>query len=77
MHLKSNQSEIKQFEIPSNIQFWMNTCVDLDNQAAIYEISLTVFVCTGLFVAFVFSYPTISVNDELTINRTLRIRADK
>ncbi|CAF3708847.1 unnamed protein product [Adineta steineri] len=58
MHLKLNQSEIKQFEIPSNILFWMNECltvenntiIDLNNQQLIDDISLTVFICTTLLV---------------------------
>lgn len=45
MHLKLNGSSMKKFQIPSNIQFWMNTCITLENNEAffIYEISLTVF----------------------------------
>ncbi|CAF1248247.1 unnamed protein product [Rotaria sp. Silwood1] len=62
MHLKLNQSELKKFEIPINVQFWMNTCskkdnsilVNLNDQATIDEISFTVFVCTiSLFLVFI------------------------
>jgi hypothetical protein len=56
-----NQSQMKQFAIPSSVQFWMNTCstkddetmVDMNNQSLVYEISFTVFFCANLFLAFV------------------------
>lgn len=61
MHFKINQSQMKKFQIPPNVQFWMNTCstvnifknIDLNNQASICEISFTVIVFTGLFVVFI------------------------
>ncbi|CAF0863323.1 unnamed protein product [Rotaria sp. Silwood1] len=62
MDLKLNQSELKKFEIPINVQFWMNTCskkdnsilVNLNDQASIDEISFTIFVCTiSLFLVFI------------------------
>jgi hypothetical protein len=42
------------FQIPSNVQFWINTCslTDFNNQPFFYEISLTVFICTNLFVVY-------------------------
>jgi hypothetical protein len=58
MHLKMNRSEMKQFEIPSSVRFWMYNCLNntvshSNNPASIDEISLTVFVCASLFVAFI------------------------
>ena len=58
MHLKMNQSEVKQFEIPANVLFWTKTCltvenntgVDLDNQVLFYEISFAVFISTSVFL---------------------------
>jgi carboxylesterase type B len=52
MNLKLNQSHMKQFQIPSNIQFWKNTCltvgdntsIDVNNQLLTYEISLFVLL---------------------------------
>jgi len=57
MNLKLNQSHMKKFQIPSNVQFWSNTCEnntidDLINQALFFEITLTVSFCTSLFLLY-------------------------
>jgi carboxylesterase type B len=51
MHLKLNQSQMKKFDIPSNVQFWMKTCL-AHNQGLIVEISLTIFFCTTVFIIY-------------------------
>ncbi|CAF1277864.1 unnamed protein product [Rotaria magnacalcarata] len=58
MHFNMNQNEMKKFEIPLSVQFWMNTCstietsksIDLNDQASTDEISFTLFSFTSLFV---------------------------
>lgn len=53
MHLKLNQSSIEKFQIPSTVQFWMNPCLTIENnEALIYDISVTVFFCITLFVVY-------------------------
>jgi len=56
MHLQVNQSEIKKLNIPSGVLFWTNKCLinnenftkiaQKNNQASIYKISLTIFICS-------------------------------
>ncbi len=58
MHLQVNQSEIKKLKIPSGVLFWTNNCsinnenstkiAQKSNQASIYKISLTIFICSLL-----------------------------
>ena len=75
MHLKLNQSEMKPFEIPANVQFWMNTCSATDTSSMIYdndqitieEIEWIVVACTGLFFAFFVSYSTMQSFDNVVI----------
>lgn len=51
MQLKAPKSEMKSFEIPSNVQFWMKTCPRTDeHQVSFEEISWTLFFCTSLSV---------------------------
>ena len=51
MQLKAPRSEMKSFEIPSNIQLWMKTCPRTDeHQVFNEEISWTLFFCTSLSV---------------------------
>jgi hypothetical protein len=55
MHLQVNQSEIKKLSIPSGVLFWKTDCpikneiAQKRNQAIIYQISLTIFLCSLLF----------------------------
>jgi hypothetical protein len=54
MHLQVNQSEIKKLIIPSGVLFWKTDCpikneiAQKRNQARIYQISLTIFLCSLL-----------------------------
>ena len=53
MRIQMPRNEMKQFSIPSNVQFWMKTCPNTTDQpppppATFGEISLIIYFCTSL-----------------------------